>query len=134
MLWMRPTLPVLFIGILSRGTFWSRNAATPRSSISVWRKSIHGRHRPGMERTTLRSQRASEVRRARQGLKRDSEAGHIPVTGEGRATTRKSRPGWRTIARVGASLIRGLGMGLWLLHAQKVQALCAAATVVLADF
>src|SRR6202521_750855 len=83
----------------------------------------------------LRYQHASEIRSDLQRLKRDSESGHLPVTGAGRAAaTPKSRTGWRTIAPVVAILILGLGIVMWLLHAQKVQALSAADTVVLADF
>src|ERR1700675_315396 len=83
----------------------------------------------------LRYQHASEIRSDLQRLKRDSESGHRPVTGAGRAAaTPKSRTGWRTIAPVVAILIFGLGIVMRLLHAQKVQALSAADTVVLADF
>ena len=83
----------------------------------------------------LRYQHASEIRSDLQRLKRDSESGHLPVTGAGRAAaTPKSRTGWRTIAPVVAILILGLGVVMWLLHAQKVQALSATDTVVLADF
>jgi eukaryotic-like serine/threonine-protein kinase len=88
----------------------------------------------------LRYQHASEIRSDLQRLKRDSESGHLPVTGAGgaaatpKSATAKSWTGWRTIAPVVAFLILGLGTVLWLFRAQKVQALSAADTVVLADF
>ncbi|MFI5095236.1 MAG: protein kinase [Candidatus Acidiferrales bacterium] len=83
----------------------------------------------------LRYQYASEMRSDLQRLKRDSESGHLPVTGAGRApATPKSRTGWRTIAPVVAILILGLAIAMWLTRAQQVQALSATDTVVLADF
>jgi eukaryotic-like serine/threonine-protein kinase len=83
----------------------------------------------------LRYQHASEIRSDLQRLKRDSESGHLPVTGAGRAAAPpKSRTGWRTIAPVVAILILGLAIAMWLTRAQKVQALSATDTVVLGDF
>jgi len=83
----------------------------------------------------LRYQHASEIRSDLQRLKRDSESGHLPVTGAGRAAaTPKSRTGWRTIAPVVAILILGLAIAMWLTRAQKAQALSATDTVVLGDF
>ena len=83
----------------------------------------------------LRYQHASEIRSDVQRLKRDSESGHPAITGADSIPAKpKSTLRWRAIAPVAAILILGLGIVMWLLHAQKVQALSAADTVVLADF
>ncbi|HXM19948.1 MAG TPA: protein kinase [Terriglobales bacterium] len=83
----------------------------------------------------LRYQHASEIRSDVQRLKRDSESGHQAITGAGSApTTPKSTTRWGIVAPVVAVLILGLGIAMWLVRAQKVQALSATDTVVLAGF
>jgi eukaryotic-like serine/threonine-protein kinase len=82
----------------------------------------------------LRYQHASEIRSDVQRLKRDSESGYSSIPGEGGVRTAKATTRWRIIAPVVAVLILGLGIGLWLFHGEKVHALTATDTVVLADF
>ena len=83
----------------------------------------------------LRYQHASEIRSDLQRLKRDSESGHLPVTGQASApTTPKTRARWRAIAPFIAILILGSAIAMWLTRAQKVRALSATDTIVLADF
>jgi hypothetical protein len=83
----------------------------------------------------LRYQHASEVRSDVQRLKRDSESGHPAITGRSSApTTPESTTRWRIIAPAVTALVLGLGIAMWLLHTQRVQALSATDTVVLAGF
>ena len=83
----------------------------------------------------LRYQHASEIRSDLQRLKRDSESGQLPITGAGSApTTPRSRTRWMTVASVIAILSVCAAIAMWLTRAQKVQALSATDTVVLADF
>jgi eukaryotic-like serine/threonine-protein kinase len=83
----------------------------------------------------LRYQHASEIRSDIQRMKRDSESGSQATTGAGRArTTPRSTTWWAIIAPTVAVLILGLGFALWLLRAQRVQALSATDTVVLSGF
>jgi eukaryotic-like serine/threonine-protein kinase len=82
----------------------------------------------------LRYQHASEIRSDLQRLKRDSESGHLPVTGAGRAAAAPKSRTWRTIAPGVAILILGLAIAMWLTRAQRVEALSATDTVVLGDF
>jgi eukaryotic-like serine/threonine-protein kinase len=83
----------------------------------------------------LRYQHASEIRSDIQRMKRDIESGSQAITGAGRArTTPRSTTRWAIIATTVAVLILGLGVALWLLHSQRVQALSATDTVVLAGF
>jgi len=68
-------------------------------------------------------------------LLRDSESGPQAITDAGGArTTPKSTKRWGIVAPIAAVLILGFSVALWLLHAQKVQALSATDTVVLAGF
>ena len=83
----------------------------------------------------LRYQHASEIRSDIQRMKRDSESGPQAITDAGGArTTPKSTKRWGIVAPIAAVLILGFSVALWLLHAQKVQALSATDTVVLAGF
>lgn len=92
----------------------------------------------------LRYQHASEIRSDLQRLKRDSESGDLATAGvrstpmTSKRTSSKSTTRWGIIAPVVvvavAVLLLGSGIAVWLLHTQKVQALSATDTVVLADF
>jgi tetratricopeptide (TPR) repeat protein/predicted Ser/Thr protein kinase len=83
----------------------------------------------------LRYQHASEIRGDIQRLKRDTESGDPAIAGAGSGMKKPhSTTWWRTIAPLVAILIGGLAIGMWLLRAQRVQALSATDTVVLGDF